>query len=199
MSDAFLGFIAHPFAIVAHVLGQALRALPSLCTELAFARVRVHRGLANKLRRNLYHRFTDKHSDRIQIARVSFESEPLCLQWQRAAAGKRIVKRGKLVPIEQLFRARMTCVVRTSAPPALPDFLTRTLKYFFVRRVLPLYQLFDDLEEPLTFFLLSPLGRKQIRIRRGIIHHLRKNHSARRRKRPSRPPKVQRTRMPVSN
>src|SRR5262249_34893569 len=109
------------------------------------------------------------------------------------------MERRELVRIEQL---RCTCVVLVGGAggtPTLPDLFSRLGKYCLVRRVLPLYQLFDQSEESLAFLLLRLLGWEQVRVPRRIIHHLGENDRPRCCQRSSRPPQVQGARMPVAN
>src|SRR5262249_25521793 len=93
----------------------------------------------------------------------------------------------------------MIRVLSAGRAPALPNFVTSALENLFISRVLPLNEVFDDLEEPLALFLLRLLGLENIRVRRRIIYHLRKDHRPRRRQWPPRPPKMQRRRMPMPN
>src|SRR5215831_5799634 len=93
----------------------------------------------------------------------------------------------------------MIRVLGTGRSPTLPDLVTSALKNLFVSRVLPLNKIFNDLEKPLTFFLLRLLRLKNIRMCRWIVYHLGKDYRPRRRQRPPRPPQVQRRRMPMPN
>ena len=101
MTDALLRLVAHPLAVVAHVLGEPLRAVPlSRIQRLLCSRFRVHRWLAGELRRNLNHCLVDQHRHRIEVAGVALQAEPLRFERQRAAAGEGVVEGGELVPIE---------------------------------------------------------------------------------------------------
>ena len=99
MPDASLGLVAHPLAVVAHILGKPPRTLPfaldqrRLVGRSAKAGFRVDRRPAGELRWNLDHGFVDEHRYRIEVASMSFKPQPLRFQRQRAAARERIVKR----------------------------------------------------------------------------------------------------------
>jgi hypothetical protein len=157
----------------------------------------IHGRQAGKPRRNLDHRLADEHRDRVQVAGVRLEPEPLRLERQCAAAGKGVVERGELMPVEQLPCPRMIGIHRTGPPPARPDLVARRLQDPLVRGVLPHHQLLDDPEQPLPLLLLRCLRGEEVRARRGVVHHLREDHRPRRRQRPPRPPQVQRARVPV--
>ena len=203
--DALLRFVAHPLAVVAHVLGQRLGTLPlPLHAQLAVpghlrARFGVHRRHPGELGRNLDHRLVDEHGHRVQVRSVGFETQTLRLQRQRAAAGERIVEGRQPLRIEQFRRLGMIPMLRASAPPAAPNLVARLLEQVFVGRVLPQHQLLDQPEQPPPLRLLRRLGGELLRPRSRIIHHLRKDHRPRRRQRPPRPPQMQRARMPMPN
>src|SRR5215467_13172925 len=91
----------------------------------------------------------------------------------------------------------MIRVLRARCAPTLPDLVTRPLENFFVSRVFPQDQILDDLEKSLAFFFLRLLRLENIWMRRGVVHHLRKDHRPCRRQRPPRPPQVQGARMPM--
>src|SRR5262249_18430097 len=123
----------------------------------------------------------------------------LCLKRKRASSGKGIVERRQLVTVEELLGARMVHVLSACPAPALPDFCPCRFEHTLVVSVLPLHQLFNDVKQPLAFFLLSLFGGKQISASGGIIHHLGKDHGPRRGQRPPCPPKMQRARMTVAD
>lgn len=106
---------------------------------------------------------------------------------------------GQFEPVEQFPGARMIGVLGAGVAPALPDFVARLAQHRLVGGVLPLDQFFDDAEQPLALFFLRLLGLEQVRVRRGVIDHLREDHRPRCRQRPARPPQVQRARVPVAN
>src|SRR5262249_5193817 len=139
------------------------------------------------------------YSDWVGVTCVSFKPKPLRLQWYRSTSSERIVKRGKFVPIENFLGPRMIRVLRTGSSPALPDFVACPLKNLFVICILPLNEIFNDLEKPLALFILSLFSSENVRMRRRIVHHLRKDHRSRRRQRPPCPPQMQRRRMPMPN
>ncbi len=203
--DALLGFVAHPLAVVAHVLGQPLGALPlPLHAQLAvFGHLRprfgVHRRHAGELGRNLDHRLVDKHRHGVQVRSVGLQPQPLRLQRQRAAAGERIVEGRQPLRIEQFRGLGVVLVLRASAPPATPNLVARLLQQRLVGGVLPLHKALNQPKQPLPLRLLRRLGGELLRPRSRIIHHLREDHRPRRRQRPPRPPQMQRARMPMPN
>src|SRR4051812_32518106 len=88
MPDALERLIPHPLAVVADVLRESLRALPRCAVPELRTRFRVHWRLAGELRRNLDQRLRYQHRDRIEVARMRLEAEPLCLERDRAAAAE---------------------------------------------------------------------------------------------------------------
>ncbi len=211
--DALLGLVPHPLAVIAHVLGQALGAFPLAVDQVLLASrapltlpsppggegsiVRVHRRLARELGRDLDHRLIDQHRHRVEIRCVGLQPQPLGLQGKRPAAGKGVVEGRQLVTVEELLCPRMAGVLRARVPPALPDLVPGGLQDRLVGGVLPLHQVLDDAEEPLSLLLLLFFRGKEIRMRGRVIDHLGKYHGPCRRQRPPGPPQVQRARMPV--
>ena len=64
MTDAVLRLVAHPFAIVPHVLGEALRTFPSSTNMiLSVAAFPVHWWPPGKPGENLNHRLVDENGD----------------------------------------------------------------------------------------------------------------------------------------
>ena len=108
---------------------------------------------------------------------------------------------GQRVRIEELGRLRMTLVERAGLAPALPDLLAGAGEHLLVVGVLPLHQVFDDLEQALTLdgrlFLVHPAP--QLALVAGVVDHLRKDHRPRRGQRPARPPQVQRAGVAVAD
>ncbi|MDE0183514.1 MAG: hypothetical protein OXL39_19335, partial [Caldilineaceae bacterium] len=75
MADSLFGLVAHPLAVVAHVVGQARRALPGGAdADLAGTALGVDGGPAGKLGRNLDHGFVDEDGDGVEVAGVAFET-----------------------------------------------------------------------------------------------------------------------------
>ncbi len=74
------------------------------------------------------------------------------------------MKRWQLVPIEKLRRVRMICILRTGAPPTVPNLITSSLENLFVCGILPLHEVFDDMKETLAFLLLGFFGREKVRV-----------------------------------
>ena len=128
---------------------------------------------------------------------MGLQPEPLRLQGQRPAAREGVVEGGEAVRVEPLRRARMVCVGDAGSAPALPDLLPRPRQHLLVVDVLPLDELLDDPEQPLALLRLGLLRGEPVRVRRGVVHHLREDDRPRRRQRPPRPPQVQGARMPV--
>ena len=148
MANALCRLVAHPLAVVAHVLGKPLRATPLTFDEIGWIvlRPRPHRRPASELWRDLDHRLADEHRDRIEIAGVALQPQPLRLQRQCATAGEGVMEGGKLPPVEQLFGPRMVGVLSAGAPPGLPDLVARCLQHRLVGGVLPQHQILDDAE-----------------------------------------------------
>lgn len=113
----FLGLVAHPLAVVAHVLGQPLGALPLLAVIELAARLRVHGRTPRELRRDLDHCLVDEHRDGVEVRRIRLQAEPLRFERQRAATGEGIMECRELVPVEQLLRPRVVGVLRARPPP----------------------------------------------------------------------------------
>jgi hypothetical protein len=69
MADALLGFIAHPFAIEAHILSQALRAHVQVCANSrpSLRASGLTGGSSGKFRRNFDHRLVDQDSHRVEV------------------------------------------------------------------------------------------------------------------------------------
>jgi hypothetical protein len=68
----------------------------------------------------------------------------------------------------------MIRILRAGCAPTLPDLVASPLKNLIVSRILPQYEILDDLEKALPLFVLRFLSLENIRVRRWIIHHLRK-------------------------
>jgi hypothetical protein len=93
VTDPPLRLVAHPLAIGANIGGEPPRPLP---TRLLLRKPREDRRAPDKLRRDLDQRLADQHSDGVQIGGVSLETEPLCLERDRAAAGEGVQDRGRV-------------------------------------------------------------------------------------------------------
>ena len=93
------------------------------------------------------HGLVDEHGDRVEVAGMGFETEPLRFERQGTSAGERVVKRGQLVAVENLPGARMVRVRGTSPPPALPDLGPRPFQHRLIGGVLPPHQLFNEPEQ----------------------------------------------------
>ena len=91
MTDAFLGLIAHPPAVIARIRGQALCPLPrdrGLLLPRFLLPLGVDGRAAGELRRDLDQRLVDQHRDRVEVGGVGFQAETLGLQRDRAAPAK---------------------------------------------------------------------------------------------------------------
>src|SRR6266849_6748714 len=88
MSDAALGFLLYPGAVVAHVVCQSVRSGP-----LAEGRCMdcwIDGWPASKSWWNFDQRFSDKHCHRIEIAGRGFKAEALRLERYRSASAERV-------------------------------------------------------------------------------------------------------------
>jgi hypothetical protein len=176
MADATLGLITHPLAVVAYVLGQALRPSPRAAVPDPPTRRGVHGRPAAEARRDLDHRLVDQHRHRIQITGVRFQAQALRLQRQCAPAGERVMKRGQRVTPEKFGGPRVVGVVGAGAAPALPDLVARGLQHLLVGGVLPLHQFADDVEQALALQVgraAGQRGRLARRVHRGVTARLR--------------------------
>ena len=154
MPDPLFCLVAHPLAVVAHVLSQPLRPMPRSGNDRRLVpRCQVHRRPAGEIRRDLDHRLVDQHRHRIKVAGVGFKTQPLRFERQRSAAGERIVECGQGMAVEDLPGARMVRVLGTGAPPAMPDLASRLFQNLLVGGVLPEDQFSEDLEQALAFTL----------------------------------------------
>jgi len=80
MTDTLLRFLAHPLAVIAHILGQPLRAFPLPSDKIAITTcLRIHWRMSCEFRRNFDHRLVNKHGDRIEVRGIGFQAEPLRL------------------------------------------------------------------------------------------------------------------------
>ncbi len=198
MSDAPLGLIAHPPAVVAHVLGQAGCAAPVgfnaktqrrgdarlflifLCV-FASLRLCVNWRPPRELRRDLDQRLGDQHRDGVQVAGVRLQPQPLRLQRDRAATAERI-EQGRRVAVR-----------------GLQDLGARPAQHLLVVDVLPLDQLLDEAEEALALAFLRFFGGELLRVAGWVVHDGREDHRAARGQGAPRPPQVQRARVAVAD
>ena len=204
MADALFRLVAHPLAVGADILGQPLRTPPGLGQQpLLCARFRVHRRPAGKLGRNLDHGLVDQHRHRVQVAGIAFQPQPLRLQRDRATPSKGVVEGRQFVGVEEFRRLRVVFVQLAHLAPRTANLGAGPLQYLFVGGVLPLHQLFHDLEQPLAFdggvlFVHAVLEAAALLVAR-IVDHLCKKDCACRGQRAPRPPEVQRARMAMAN
>ena len=112
------------------------------------------------------------------------KAEALRLQRQRATPGKRVMKAGQDVEVEEFGGLGVVAVEVAGFAPAFPDGVAGTLQDFFVVGVFPFDQIADDGKEALAagfgFVFVA-----------GVVHHLREDDGTRCRQRPPRPPQVQ--------
>lgn len=86
MANASLSPIAQPLAVVAHVRGQSLRALPLSPNQVLVGRgFRIDRRTPRELRRNFDHRLVDEDGDWVEVARMGFQTQPLRFERQCTA------------------------------------------------------------------------------------------------------------------
>jgi hypothetical protein len=90
MADAFLGLVAHPLSVAAHVLGQTRCAGPGQPFRDG---TRKHWSVARPLRRDLDQRLVNQYRDRVQVGCMRLKPEPLCLKRDGPAAGERVEDR----------------------------------------------------------------------------------------------------------
>ena len=214
--NAPLGLIAHPLAIVADVLGQALSPAPNLfhcrgrggtqrvlnirsSTLLCVRCGKTHRRHARKLGWDLDHGLVDQHRHGVQIASVALQPEALGLKGQGTATGERVMESGELIRVEQLGSARVIFVIGAGTAPTLPNLIASLLEQSFIRRILPQHQLLNQAKEALPLLGLRLLGREELRMGGGIIDQLGKDHGAGGGQGATRPPEVQRTGVTVAD
>ena len=188
MADALLRFIAHPLAVVPHVLGQTLCALPCRTASLCLRSLPPgSRRSPRKLWRNFDHRLVDEHGDRIQIAGIGFKTKALCLQRQCPAARERIVQAGSLSGLNRsaacgwsLFSSQVSrhdlrisarAFSRTSSFVVFSH-LTRSSRMLKSRLRLAAQLAFR------LFGGISP-GMFELPFPRGVVDHLAEDHGAR--------------------
>ena len=148
---ALVRLVAHPPAVMTHILGKPLRALavPRGAAGDPCARFRVRRRQTGKARRDLDQRLRDRHRDRVQVRPPGAQSQPLRLQRDRPAAAERVDDRRRLcgekgVDLRPGLRRRNAQTARDRArdlPPRIADDAR-------IVRVLPLRQFLDDAEQP---------------------------------------------------
>src|ERR1022692_4442308 len=173
--------VTHPLAIVTDVIRWAAGSRPHPHPAHLLLRRRIHGRLAGELGRDLNESFGDEDSDRVQIAAMRFQPQPLRFERNRATAAEGIVNRRR-VPVR-----------------GLQDLVMGSFQNRRVVRVVPLHQLFDQPEEPLTLFVLVGFGRKLLRKARWVIHQRSEQYRTARRQWAPRPPEMQRRWVPVPN
>jgi hypothetical protein len=101
------------------------------------------------------------------------------------------VEGGQLLGVEQLGGAGVVFIRLARPLPARPDLVARRLEHIFVVGVLPLHQVLDDLEQAPALRLLRLCRWEEVRVGRGVVHHLGEDDCPRRRQGPARPPQMQ--------
>ena len=208
MANALLCLFTHPMPIAPHVLSKTTCPRPILDhfarlsrSGLYIQRQRPHWRAASKLRRDLDHRLIDEHSNGIQVTGMAFQTQTLRFKRYSSTTRKRVMKSWQLGGIEEFSGLRVLLVELTSLLPALANFRTRPLQHFFVVGVFPLHQITNDVEQSLAFasgfFLVHPPSEAVAGLVSRIVDHLCEQNSTRCSKRSSRPPQMQRTRMPM--
>ena len=192
MSDAAQRLLAHPLAVAAHVLGQAVGAGPG---PRAVVGVREDGRAAGEARRDLDESLVDEDGDGVEVRGVRLEPEPLGLQRDRSATGEGVEDGGRVVP--------------RRAPDLLADLAEKML----VVDIVPVHHPRDEGEEapPLGFHsrpghrlrvaLAGGAGRLQeVPVaRRRVVDQLGKEDRARRGQGAARPPQVQGGRVPLAD
>ena len=177
MADALLGLVAHPLAVVAHVLGEPLRPAPGPRVPILSR----DSGLTGGRPAN----FGGISISAFVISTATgLRSEP----W--ASSPRRWASRGIEPPPQNGSRTGggFPPVERMISARARPENV-------LVVRVLPLDQLLDDVEEPVALLLRLFLGQ----VVRGIVHQRGEEHRPAGRQRPPRPPQMQRRGMPMAD
>ena len=177
VTDPLLRLVPHPLRRMRGRRRRAFGAAP--LADFGLRQAREDRGLIPELRRNLDQCLVDQHRDRVQVGGMRLQPESLGFQRNCAAAGERIQDRGRIAVgrLEDLF-------VRLGQELLVPD-------------VLPDDEALDDAVEPRPLALLVLLGRKLVRVTRGVVDELGEEDCASGSERPPGPPQVERRGMPV--
>ena len=192
MSDAAQRLLAHPLAVTAHVLGQAVGAGPG---PRAVVGAGEYGRATGETRRDLDEGLVDEDGDRIEVRGVRLESEPLGLQGDRSAPGEGVEDGGRVVP--------------RRAPDLLADLAEKML----VTDIVPIHHPRDEGEEAPPLDLHSRPGRR-LRVilaggagrlqelpvaLRGVVDQLGEENRTRRSQGPTRPPQVQSGRVALAD
>ncbi len=177
--DPPLRLVAHPGAVAAHILGQAGGARP--VTQAFLGRTWEHRRSPGPLGRNLDQRLVDQHRHRVEVRGMRLQPQPLGFQRDRTAARERVENGRRL------------------AVAGGDDLGMGGGQQLLVAGVLPHHQPLDQVEQPAPLGGLLGLGGELLRVRRRVVHQLRKQHRPARGERPAGPPQVQRCRVPVAD
>ena len=185
--DALFGLLAHPLAVVAHIVGQAFCTFPG-AVGIAIG---IYWRLVVKFWRNLDQRFRNQDSDRIEVGTVGAEPKALCFQRDRASAAERVINRRCLCLQISQNRVRIGLRGRFLIQPpgdGPGDFPACLVEDVLVGRRLPRNHSLDDLVEAFALVLPVLFRREAIRPRRGIIDELREQHGTARCQWAARPP-----------
>ena len=169
MANALLRLVAHPMAVVAHILRKALRAFSiPLPAALHFClRLRVDRRPAGEFRRDFHQCFADEHRHRIQIGADRRASPAAALR----AGSTRRPRRGHRPAVPWSADNRESPAPSPlwrrllAQPPGhrARDLPPRLVQDRLVVRCLPRHQPLDDLVQPSALSVLLLLGREPIR------------------------------------
>ncbi len=181
MADTQLRLVPHPRSVSAHILGQSCRSRP--CVALGRG-TRKHRLTPGELWRDFNKRLVDEHGNRVEIARVRFETKTLRFERDRATARERVKDCRRFV----VSRAH--------------DLSADLVEEVLIVEVVPVDHLDDQVEEALPLLLHSVLGPRfgvlvALAFRLGtvvidevarVIHQLSEEHRTGGRERPASPP-----------
>ena len=224
MADPPLRLFPHPLPVVANVLGEPRRPLPALRCEVLPIRG-VDRRPSREPGWDLDHGLGDENGDRVEVARVRLQSQPLRLQGDGPTPGEWIVERREPLAVEQVRGAGVIGVLRAGPAPALPDLGPCPFEHLFVGGALPADQVPEDLEQPFSLLLRSNLAERlsvvravpalpaftlggaplrrvrqqHVHVSGRVIHHLAEEDGPSRREWPARPPEVERGGMAVAD
>ena len=142
------GLVANPLAVVTYIFSEGFESLPLSVDEVPRgARSRVHGWSPRELRRDLDHRLVDENRNRVEVAGIGFEAEPLRFHRDGSRTCERIMNRGQSVSVEHAFRLRVLAVQLARLSPGFRDFGAGFVQDLVVVCVLPLDELIDDSEE----------------------------------------------------
>lgn len=139
------------------------------------------RLLIFELRRQFDHCLANHYRDGIEIRPLGGKTQTKSLQRDRTTAREWVVNRWQAIG------------------EILANLSTSTTKNFISCGVFPLHQILNNPKETLTFFLDRLVCRELLWVTRRIINELSEQHRSARRQWTSRPPQMQRGRMPMAD